>query len=157
VDYSKLLVQHRVGNAREPGTLVIFCDSWTDGFAFLPDVHSKAKYVLKSDYSQQGLQIVEQYQQSVDFLTVDGFILLALSVLVDKNSGLSEVYVNAKPICHVTLMVNDKLYQSRCGRKECEQMAKKTCASCKMIKYCCRQCQVSHWPEHKVMCKRCSS
>ena len=30
----------------------------------------------------------------------------------------------------------------------------KTCISCKQVKYCNRECQISHWPKHKKLCKQ---
>lgn len=30
----------------------------------------------------------------------------------------------------------------------------KRCSGCKAIRYCCRDCQVGAWPEHKRVCKR---
>ena len=30
----------------------------------------------------------------------------------------------------------------------------KTCISCKLVKYCNRECQISHWPKHKKLCKQ---
>ncbi|KAJ7349049.1 hypothetical protein DFH08DRAFT_864228 [Mycena albidolilacea] len=39
----------------------------------------------------------------------------------------------------------------------CGQCSKRTgaskCSRCKMMTYCSRECQVAHWPVHKVHCK----
>ena len=36
----------------------------------------------------------------------------------------------------------------------CGEPGTLTCSSCKSIKYCSRQCQVTQWPNHKEICKK---
>ena len=43
-----------------------------------------------------------------------------------------------------------------CGFVECQNLSKQTCSSCKMIKYCSRECQKVDWPQHKAKCKQVS-
>ena len=40
----------------------------------------------------------------------------------------------------------------KCGK--CQKEAFKRCSKCKSIWYCSRECQVSHWPEHKEGCNK---
>ena len=41
---------------------------------------------------------------------------------------------------------------ANCGKGEgCDL---KLCNACKMIKYCSRDCQIAHWPQHKKACKK---
>ena len=35
----------------------------------------------------------------------------------------------------------------------CNAMATKKCASCKLVVYCSKECQKKHWPVHKTVCK----
>ena len=42
---------------------------------------------------------------------------------------------------------------ANCGKAEEGDNKLKTCTSCKIAKYCCRDCQISHWPKHKTACK----
>ena len=36
----------------------------------------------------------------------------------------------------------------------CGRVATKQCTRCKKQKYCSRECQMSHWPKHKKICKK---
>jgi tetratricopeptide (TPR) repeat protein len=36
----------------------------------------------------------------------------------------------------------------------CDRDGKMSCAKCKQVKYCGRECQMKHWPIHKRMCKK---
>jgi hypothetical protein len=37
--------------------------------------------------------------------------------------------------------------------KSCSLPASDVCAGCKAVYYCCRECQLAHWKEHKSYCK----
>ena len=41
-----------------------------------------------------------------------------------------------------------------CGKSEENNISLKTCIACKMTKYCSRDCQVAHRPQHKKACKK---
>lgn len=43
---------------------------------------------------------------------------------------------------------------ANCGARESDDTKLKICNACKMARYCCRGCQVSHWPRHRVACKK---
>ena len=43
---------------------------------------------------------------------------------------------------------------ANCGKGEEASGDLKSCASCKMVKYCSRDCQIAHRPQHKRECKR---
>ena len=43
---------------------------------------------------------------------------------------------------------------ANCGKGEEASIDLKTCTACKMVKYCSRECQISHRPQHKKECKR---
>ncbi len=40
----------------------------------------------------------------------------------------------------------------KCGK--CQKQAFKRCSKCKSIWYCSKECQVSDWPNHKVVCNK---
>jgi len=43
---------------------------------------------------------------------------------------------------------------ANCGKGEESSNSLKTCTACKLVKYCSRDCQVAHWPQHKKECKK---
>ena len=43
---------------------------------------------------------------------------------------------------------------ANCGKGEEESDKLKACTACKMVKYCNRECQVAHRPQHKRECRR---
>ena len=43
---------------------------------------------------------------------------------------------------------------ANCGKGEEESVALKNCEACKMVKYCSRDCQKTHCPQHKKECRK---
>ena len=43
---------------------------------------------------------------------------------------------------------------ANCGKSEEENVNLKSCNACHMVKYCNRECQVAHRPQHKKACKK---
>ena len=43
---------------------------------------------------------------------------------------------------------------ANCGKGEEESRNLKACTACKMVKYCNRECQIAHRPQHKKACKK---
>ena len=43
---------------------------------------------------------------------------------------------------------------ANCGKGEEESVNLKTCTACKLVKYCSRDCQIAHRPQHKKECKK---
>ena len=43
---------------------------------------------------------------------------------------------------------------ANCGKDEDDSIKLKTCTACKMVKYCSRDCQITHRPQHKKECKK---
>ena len=41
-----------------------------------------------------------------------------------------------------------------CGKEEGEDINLKACVACKLVKYCNRECQIAHRPQHKKACKK---
>lgn len=37
------------------------------------------------------------------------------------------------------------------------KVSKKTCTACKVVCYCSRDCQMTHWNAHKALCKKLRS
>ena len=45
-----------------------------------------------------------------------------------------------------------KSYESYCV--VCEKATKNSCARCRLVYYCSRDCQAKDWPKHKSKCKK---
>ena len=43
---------------------------------------------------------------------------------------------------------------ANCGKGEESAGDLKVCTACKMVKYCNRDCQIAHRPQHKKECKK---
>jgi len=43
---------------------------------------------------------------------------------------------------------------ANCGKGEESTNTLKACTACKMVKYCNRECQIAHRPQHKKECRR---
>ena len=43
---------------------------------------------------------------------------------------------------------------ANCGKGEEGGMSLKACTACKLVKYCKRECQIAHRPQHKKACKK---
>jgi len=43
---------------------------------------------------------------------------------------------------------------ANCGKGEEESHKLKNCTACKMVKYCSRECQIAHRPQHKKECRK---
>ena len=43
---------------------------------------------------------------------------------------------------------------ANCGKGEENKTSLKACTACNMVKYCNRECQIAHWPQHKKACKK---
>ena len=43
--------------------------------------------------------------------------------------------------------------KSSCANPECVKGGEKRCARCRKVRYCSRECQVTHYHTHKVTCK----
>ena len=49
---------------------------------------------------------------------------------------------------------NDISTCANCGKGEEESSCLRTCTACKLVKYCNRECQIAHRPQHKKECKQ---
>ena len=49
---------------------------------------------------------------------------------------------------------NQPLSCANCGKGEESAGDLKACTACNMVKYCNRDCQISHRPQHKKACKK---
>ena len=50
---------------------------------------------------------------------------------------------------------NDSMLMcANCGKGEECSNSLKSCTACKMVKYCNRDCQIAHRPQHKKACKK---
>jgi hypothetical protein len=53
------------------------------------------------------------------------------------------------------MSTDDNVICVNCGKGKEEDIGHlKTCVACKMVKYCSRDCQIAHRPQHKRECKR---
>ena len=59
-----------------------------------------------------------------------------------------------KTMASATAETKDTNSCAYCGTHENNDTKLKTCNACKMVRYCSRYCQVSHWPQHQEACKK---
>ena len=59
------------------------------------------------------------------------------------------------PRCLISRVVNGQLVQPICAQCCDLDINKKfkMCSKCRLVLYCSRECQLDHWPEHKLVCK----
>ena len=50
--------------------------------------------------------------------------------------------------------INTPTSCANCSKKEAIDCKLKSCMACKLVKYCSRECQVAHRPQHKKACKK---
>ena len=62
----------------------------------------------------------------------------------DANTSNNTVDINTVAI----------LLCAKCGKGEESSGDLKACTACKLVKYCNRECQIAHRPQHKKMCKK---
>jgi ankyrin repeat protein len=43
--------------------------------------------------------------------------------------------------------------RTHCAKQGCNGVGAKKCAGCLQVYYCTRECQLTHWPAHKAVCK----
>ena len=48
----------------------------------------------------------------------------------------------------------ETLVCANCGKGEEASINLKSCTACKLVKYCNRDCQIAHQPQHKRECKK---
>ena len=53
-----------------------------------------------------------------------------------------------------SISINDITSCVNCGKGEEESDKLKSCTACKLVKYCSRECQIAHRPQHKKECRK---
>jgi tetratricopeptide (TPR) repeat protein len=54
-----------------------------------------------------------------------------------------------------SISINDDITScANCGKGEEASINLKSCTACKLVKYCSRECQIAHRPQHKKECKK---
>ncbi|KAJ7906665.1 hypothetical protein B0H13DRAFT_709528 [Mycena leptocephala] len=87
-----------------------------------------------------------------------------MAALSGRNGGANLHFVNSAEDSHEANLADivNKIPSKPSLKKSCEKCRKRPdqdgkgfsfCASCKVSCYCSRECQTSHWKEHKGMCK----
>ncbi len=51
------------------------------------------------------------------------------------------------------LKLLDKCSNPSCAQPSSSERELSECASCHTVRYCGRDCQLAHWPDHKAICK----
>ena len=72
--------------------------------------------------------------QSSHDLTIDKYMKTLLKIMNTNGSS--------KSVCHADGCSNT--------------VGLRTCGSCKMVKYCCKECQRADWKSHKELCTACT-
>lgn len=76
----------------------------------------------------------------------------------EENIGGSEISEEAtKGGSAEIMMMSTSSCCANCGKGEENIGDLKTCAACKLVKYCNTECQVAHRPQHKKECKQRAS
>jgi hypothetical protein len=77
-------------------------------------------------------------------------------IIACKETNENELHIvpleNVKKMAHVerTIMITKKNGCNHCGKKDIKL---KSCAKCKIVKYCSKECQCADWNNHKQTCK----
>ena len=59
-----------------------------------------------------------------------------------QNNTMSNTSENSTSVC------------ANCGKGEESNVDLKACSACQLVKYCNRECQLAHRPQHKKECKK---
>jgi hypothetical protein len=47
--------------------------------------------------------------------------------------------------------------RTHCANPGCDGAGLKKCGVCLEVWFCCKECQVAHWPAHKAQCKEAAA
>ena len=54
---------------------------------------------------------------------------------------------------HISERTGDASMCANCKSEQSSSVKLSSCARCKKVKYCSKECQKNHWPKHKISCK----
>jgi len=74
-----------------------------------------------------------------------------LLIYIIPNKGY---HTNAQDMSNTSYENNTSTTCANCGKGEEDGINLKSCNACKMVKYCSRDCQIAHRPQHKKECKK---
>lgn len=92
-----------------------------------------------------GFKRIVQMQADV-FLNKDHDDVVGLAKQLNEAYG-TDAWATAEAAANETSQTH------QCAK--CDKPALKKCFQCKQVYYCCRECQVSDWPQHKKRCDVC--
>ena len=76
-----------------------------------------------------------------------------IEIIKQCNNDRKYLILNIVDSDEFKLKFNGKNTSKQCG--SCNNPnSKLKCSKCKLIYYCNRECQVKHWKEHKLICKK---
>ena len=55
---------------------------------------------------------------------------------------------------HISERTGDASMCANCKSEQSSSVKLSSCARCKKVKYCSKECQKNHWPKHKISCKQ---
>lgn len=92
-----------------------------------------------------GFKRIVQLQAEI-FLNKDQDQVVELAKQLNDAYG-TDVWASAEA---ASAAANATVTEHQCAK--CEQLAYKKCFQCKEVYYCCQECQVADWPQHKEQC-----
>jgi hypothetical protein len=118
-------------------------------------------HVLYNESNPDNTMPFEEFQKSVlnDMIRGDGTEEASEAMTLERFNEIDSAFGQSMDGMGGSAL--EKLMRKKgndwcasCHAVETKEIRFKACAKCKTVKYCSKECQVTHWREHKRDCKR---